>query len=45
MSLFIGSLAFENAGEVMFDERIGIMLGSLISGLAGYLMLRHACRL
>ena len=28
MSLFIGSLAFENAGEVMFDERIGIMLGS-----------------
>lgn len=45
MSLFIGSLAFENAGEVMFDERIGIMLGSLISGLAGYLLLRHACSL
>ena len=32
MSLFIGSLAFENAGQVMFDERIGIVLGSLISG-------------
>lgn len=43
--LFIGSLAFENAGQVMFDERIGIMPGSLISGLAGYLLLRHACSL
>jgi len=42
MSLFIGSLAFEYAGEVAFDERLGIVLGSLGSGLAGYLVLRYA---
>jgi len=40
MSLFIGSLAFENLGDVGFDERIGIVLGSLISGIAGYFVLR-----
>ncbi len=44
MSLFIGSLAFENAGEVAFDERIGIMLGSLISGAMGFAVLRYAYR-
>lgn len=41
MSLFVGSLAFEEAGgNLPFDERLGIILGSLISGLAGYLILR-----
>ncbi len=40
MSLFIGSLAFgEMAGQLPFDERIGIVLGSLLSGLVGYLFL------
>jgi len=34
MSLFIGSLAF--TGPVPFDERIGIVFGSLLSGLVGY---------
>lgn len=38
MSLFIGGLAF--AEQVAFDERIGIILGSLISGGAGYAVLR-----
>ncbi|MGB5451186.1 MAG: Na+/H+ antiporter NhaA [Sedimenticolaceae bacterium] len=42
MSLFIGALAFENLGDVGFDERIGIVLGSLVSGLAGYFVLRRA---
>ncbi len=44
MSLFIGSLAFECTGEACLlqtDERIGILLGSLISGVAGYLYLRY----
>lgn len=42
MSLFIGSLAFEEAGvNRMFDERLGIILGSLASGIAGYLVLRR----
>ena len=44
MSLFIGSLAFEHAGEVAFDERIGIMMGSLLSGVVGFLVLKIACR-
>ncbi len=41
MSLFIGSLAFDETGSVMMvDERIGIVLGSLISGFVGYMVLR-----
>ncbi len=41
MSLFIGGLAFQGSGaEKVFDERIGIILGSLISGGAGYAVLR-----
>jgi NhaA family Na+:H+ antiporter len=41
MSLFIGGLAFQGGGaEKLFDERIGIILGSLISGGAGYAVLR-----
>jgi len=39
MSLFIGSLAFQDAGQVPFDERIGIILGSLMSGVLGYFLL------
>ena len=41
MSLFIGSLAFEETGvNLLFDERLGILLGSFISGIAGYFILR-----
>lgn len=41
MSLFVGSLAFEETGiNNMFDERLGIILGSLLSGIAGYFILR-----
>ena len=42
MSLFVGSLAFEStASDVreMFDERLGILLGSLVSGVVGYFVL------
>ncbi|NIB39955.1 Na+/H+ antiporter NhaA [Pseudomaricurvus alkylphenolicus] len=40
MSLFIGSLAFEASGvNLLFDERLGILAGSLLSGVAGYLVL------
>lgn len=45
MSLFIGSLAFEETGvNLMFDERLGIILGSLVSGIVGYLVLRTSLR-
>ena len=41
MSLFIGSLAFEESGvNRLFDERLGIIAGSLFSGVLGYLILR-----
>lgn len=41
MSLFVGSLAFEESGiNVIFDERIGILIGSLASGVAGYFILK-----
>jgi NhaA family Na+:H+ antiporter len=45
MSLFIGSLAFEEIGgkillDEFFDERLGIILGSLASGFVGYMVLR-----
>jgi NhaA family Na+:H+ antiporter len=41
MSLFIGSLSFEDANiSLIFDERLGIILGSLASGFAGYMILR-----
>ena len=41
MSLFIGSLAFEETSvNLLFDERLGILAGSLASGLAGFFWLR-----
>ena len=43
MSLFIASLAFEESGvNLLFDERIGIIAGSLASGLVGYWILRKS---
>jgi NhaA family Na+:H+ antiporter len=42
MSLFVGSLAFEQGGPDAVDDRVGIMVGSLISGVLGYLILRFA---
>ena len=45
MSLFIGSLAFEETSvNLLFDERLGIIVGSLISGFGGYLVLAAATR-
>jgi NhaA family Na+:H+ antiporter len=45
MGLFIGSLAFEETGiNLLFDERLGIILGSLTSGIVGYLVLRASLR-
>ncbi|MBE0621461.1 MAG: Na+/H+ antiporter NhaA [Burkholderiales bacterium] len=44
MSLFIGSLAFkeEFAAQLPVDERVGILLGSALSAVAGYLVLRYS---
>ncbi|MFT5395146.1 MAG: NhaA family Na+:H+ antiporter [Gammaproteobacteria bacterium] len=41
MSLFVGSLAFEETGvNILFDERLGIIIGSVLSGVSGYFILR-----
>jgi NhaA family Na+:H+ antiporter len=43
MSLFISSLAFQKGGPAIgVDDRIGILAGSLLSGVLGYLVLRWA---
>jgi len=40
MSLFIGSLAFDETGvSLPFDERLGIIIGSVVSGIIGYIIL------
>jgi len=45
MSLFIASLAFgADSGDYSGLERIGILSGSLVSGVAGYLVLRLQLR-
>jgi len=43
MSLFIGSLAFEETSvNFVFDDRLGILIGSFASGIIGYLVLRKS---
>ncbi len=43
MSLFIGSLAFEDANSpYLYQDRIGILMGSFVSAVLGYFVLRFA---
>ena len=45
MSLFIGSLAFETTGDnLIFQDRLGIIIGSLISGLLGYFIIKSSVK-
>jgi NhaA family Na+:H+ antiporter len=45
MSLFVGSLAFEETGvNLLFDERLGIIVGSLLSGLLGYAVIKGSLK-
>jgi NhaA family Na+:H+ antiporter len=44
MSLFIDGLAFENMSPdavFTFDQRLGILVGSLVSGIVGYIVLHR----
>lgn len=43
MSLFIGSLAYQGP-ELANDVRLGVLIGSLVSGSVGYLTLRMVTR-
>jgi len=41
MSLFIGSLAFEQSSiSPLFQDRLGIVIGSLISGVIGFVVIK-----
>lgn len=42
MSMFIANLAFADHPELMDSSKVGILVGSLLSGLLGYLVLRIA---
>jgi NhaA family Na+:H+ antiporter len=42
MSLFIGALAFPGREELVEEAKLGILLGSLLSALVGYAVLRLA---
>ena len=42
MSLFIGALAFPDNPEAIEAAKLGTLVGSLLSGVAGYLVLRRA---
>jgi len=45
MSMFLGGLAFQEGGSGYAKaDRIGIIVGSLLSGIVGYLLLRSALR-
>jgi NhaA family Na+:H+ antiporter len=45
MSLFVGSLAFEqNSASPLFQDRLGIVIGSLISGVLGYILIKRAVK-
>jgi NhaA family Na+:H+ antiporter len=40
MSLFIASLAFANAGDLAYSSVLGVLTGSVLAAVAGYLWLR-----
>ncbi|MEO6247988.1 MAG: Na+/H+ antiporter NhaA [Sphingomicrobium sp.] len=42
MSLFIGALAFPGQPEAVEAAKLGTLAGSLLAGIAGYLVLRRA---
>jgi NhaA family Na+:H+ antiporter len=45
MSLFVGTLAFEHSPDSpVFQDRLGIVVGSFISGLLGYFVLNKAVK-
>ncbi|MGD8594281.1 MAG: Na+/H+ antiporter NhaA [Gammaproteobacteria bacterium] len=45
MSLFIGSLAFEHVQvDYTIDDRLGIITGSLLSAVVGYMVLKFALK-
>ncbi len=44
MSLFIASLAFKDSGSFQYTDKIGILIGSFLSGIVGYWILKISNR-
>jgi NhaA family Na+:H+ antiporter len=44
MSLFIGALAFPGSPELIEEAKIGVLMGSFLSAIVGYAILRFAPR-
>jgi Na+:H+ antiporter, NhaA family len=44
VSIFISSLAFDNAGQLL-EAKAAVLCASLIAGIAGYFALRHEARI
>ncbi len=44
MAIFVASLAFNSSPEYITSAKIGILLGSLISAIIGYLILRFSTK-
>ena len=44
MSLFIGGLAFADAPHALDSVKIGVFAGSILSGVAGWMLLRRTAR-
>jgi NhaA family Na+:H+ antiporter len=42
MSLFIDSLAYNDSDVFMHTDRLAILVGSLLSGIVGYFILKHS---
>lgn len=42
MSLFIDSLAFQDSNAFFYTDKLGILIGSFLSGILGYLVLKFA---
>lgn len=45
MSIFISNLAFTDDPVLMNSSKVGILIGSLVSGLTGYILMRYTCKL
>ncbi|RXJ87708.1 Na+/H+ antiporter NhaA [Arcobacter sp. CECT 8985] len=41
MSLFIDSLAFQDSDVYAYTDKLAILIGSIVSGIVGYLILRY----
>jgi NhaA family Na+:H+ antiporter len=44
MSIFIANLAFMDSSKFIDSAKVGILIGSFISGTAGYIVLRLSSR-